>query len=776
VSADGNIARILTTLAVGLGGIVVGGALPDLTSVTGAVAGGAAALGVGVNFTHESLKSFYATVAERLRNAAAKGRLPENHDLARAIRKSHLNALQFLVDSIRDAARHDPTNYDEQLIERFCQAAATWIGGQVKQTEKTDFFVTAPIENALAEVHAFIEGSAKESPQQTLSELDRNAAVGALDEFRAALRDVDVDVPGAFKDWFDGKASESVVGWSAAAKAFFAEKLKTDERLRTVVFMDLLNRTISGIKDAEGRLNDVLTNLRNQAGVLTDRFNHLEDAIRSLSERGVKIDRGSLTDALLDVMTRTDFVKALHNRVGVEAPADAWAASRAANDVRDRIAELSGAFFGREAELAKLDAFVDTHTRGLAIVAAPAGGGKSALLARWLDRRRAGGDVIVRHFISSRFPGTTDPGEALRHLIAQLREIDAQAEAIPVELNELLDKLTARLRNPAKDERLIVIVDGLDELSSPLGPNETRRDVFVRTLADGVFVIVSGRAAKGETPLYLKQWQKHLDDVPVRRFDIQGLSVDDVLIWLEEITGHLDRAEMNSLASNLRKTTDGLPLFLRSVMEDFKVRLPRARSREERLALVASLPAPFSEYVAQELVTIQDDMGLNWTQSARMLFALLTKTRGPITAYEIEAMFSFRREAEPAFPPCPVLTGIDHRVGRWLSIRETSGSTVFAFAHPLLAAAFAEALADDALRAEDQLIEWMESAWRSEQSRRGLRRGADYALDWLPQHLWTLGKRETSKTAAALLSSPMFLKERRPERAGARRPPGQLGR
>src|ERR1700756_2393149 len=45
---------------------------------------------IGANFTHDGLRSGFAAVAERLRKAATKG-FPKNHDLARAIRQSHLD-------------------------------------------------------------------------------------------------------------------------------------------------------------------------------------------------------------------------------------------------------------------------------------------------------------------------------------------------------------------------------------------------------------------------------------------------------------------------------------------------------------------------------------------------------------------------------------------------------------------------------------------------------------------------------------------------------------
>lgn len=75
------------------------------------------------NVTQDTIKGSCVAIGHRLRNAASKQRLPENHDLARAIRKSHLNALEYILGGLEDAARRDPVAYDAPTIVQFCKRA-----------------------------------------------------------------------------------------------------------------------------------------------------------------------------------------------------------------------------------------------------------------------------------------------------------------------------------------------------------------------------------------------------------------------------------------------------------------------------------------------------------------------------------------------------------------------------------------------------------------------------------------------------------------------------
>ena len=755
-------ATAVAAITVGVGAVAIGAALaPSVAaiSVAGIVGGAAQGYGVGVlaDGTFEGIKGGCRAVVARLKASGTTRDLPPNHDLVRAARRAHLNGLSFVLEDLTATSRKNSGEFDTAAIQKLHKIGTRWIKRELADADRPGFLADATLVSETNATAKLIAESSADTVADTLSEIGQRAAEAALEEFRDALYGDGITLPQAFLDWFAGGTAAGGVGWVGAAQALFAETLKTDERVRTVVFQDLLKRTEEAASAAKARSDEVLTFLRDRHGELGDRFDRLEAGIATLTAREVVLQPDILRDALRQALVRKDFVAALDRRTSALAPDADWASSRTVQDVAFRMAELTGAFFGRADLLRRLDRSLEDD-RGLLVLAAPAGSGKSALLARWVQRRQACGDLVVRHFVSRALRGTNDHVDMLRHLVAQLRGIDdpdGAGQPVPYDDAQLLDILTARLSEPPPDgERLVVVLDGLDELEGCL------RDVFVRAnLAAGVHVVVSGRAGVDDHPPYLAQWETvGLGDVPRERFDLTPMDVGDVLLWLEEIIGHLGHAEMARIAGSLTRTTDGLPLFLRFVIEDLRLQLPDLPDSAAILAAVGDLPAPFSDYVREQLDGLRRDMGPAWSASVEMLFALLSRTRGPIGASEIEAVFRTARSGRSDAPDCPPLHGLDPRVLRWLSVRASDGEPSFAFPHPRLADAFAEALGDRADDAEDDLLDWMRRAWTETPSRHGRqsRPGADYALDYLPQHLLQLGDAEGLE-AARLLSSPTFL-------------------
>src|SRR5262245_37669013 len=94
-------------------------------------------------------------------------------------------------------------------------------------------------------------------------------------------------------------------------------------------------------------------------------------------------------------------------------------------DQIDKImAERTLHFFGREDQLAYLDAFVRDHERGILVLAAPGGFGKSCLLANWGLRREAQGGAVAYHLFNATAGRTVQRADAftgLRVQIAALR-------------------------------------------------------------------------------------------------------------------------------------------------------------------------------------------------------------------------------------------------------------------------------------------------------------------------------------------------------------------
>ena len=146
-------------------------------------------------------------------------------------------------------------------------------------------------------------------------------------------------------------------------------------------------------------------------------------------------------------------------------------------------------FTGREWLLAAVDRFLQAHDRGYFILEADAGLGKTAFLA-WLAQHRR----YIHHF-SELTPGQEGVGIALCNLAAQLslayelrpEGVLPSAATRPDYLYNLLKQAAHKRR---QDEKIVLIVDALDEAGTPLNQNVLG---LPATLPEGVYVIVSQR-------------------------------------------------------------------------------------------------------------------------------------------------------------------------------------------------------------------------------------------------------------------------------------------
>jgi len=132
-------------------------------------------------------------------------------------------------------------------------------------------------------------------------------------------------------------------------------------------------------------------------------------------------------------------------------------------------------FVGRAAVLARLDQLLvtDATDRWVLVTGGP-GMGKSAILAAWLRLRQAAGAVVPHHFIRRGEYDWDDPAKLVSSLVAQLeerfpdqREPEVDAQQHPAaRLVVLLARISAR-ELVHGSERLVVMIDGLDEYDPP---------------------------------------------------------------------------------------------------------------------------------------------------------------------------------------------------------------------------------------------------------------------------------------------------------------------
>lgn len=161
-------------------------------------------------------------------------------------------------------------------------------------------------------------------------------------------------------------------------------------------------------------------------------------------------------------------------------------------------------FQGREWLLREVDSFLDGHSHGYFVLEAEAGLGKTTFLA-WLARQRR----YPHHF--ARLGGGSDTSTALRNLAAQIIvEHDLADEVVdgilppaagtPNYFNKLLWKAAERRSSIERSNRLVIVVDGLDEAETPAAENPLG---LPHSLPNGVFFIISHRPGvrlRTETP------------------------------------------------------------------------------------------------------------------------------------------------------------------------------------------------------------------------------------------------------------------------------------
>src|SRR5262249_8663914 len=104
----------------------------------------------------------------------------------------------------------------------------------------------------------------------------------------------------------------------------------------------------------------------------------------------------------------------LHRRHRPNAP------SVTLDQIEGLIEQLTQQFFGRDDQLSALDRFVSANERGVIIVSAPAGLGKSALLANWGRRQERRGALVAWHFFNGTMHRTVQLTDALKGLLYQI--------------------------------------------------------------------------------------------------------------------------------------------------------------------------------------------------------------------------------------------------------------------------------------------------------------------------------------------------------------------
>lgn len=235
-------------------------------------------------------------------------------------------------------------------------------------------------------------------------------------------------------------------------------------------------------------------------------------------------------------------------------------------------------FGGRDDEITALTTWLaDTAAPPYMLFAAPAGRGKSALLAQWIhDLHREGDGIQVIFFPVSIRYRTNLAGVVFPVLATHLAKLHGEevGGSIPLTTEMWRGLVGEYLARPMPDgRRLLVVLDGLDEAADwRPGP-----DLFPLQPPPGLRVVASARlTTAAPTP---RAWLERLGwDIPrlATTPGLPPLSADGVAAVLQHVGFSLpDPTEHGFLVSELHRLSQGDPLLVRLYVDELRRGTPR---------------------------------------------------------------------------------------------------------------------------------------------------------------------------------------------------------
>ncbi|WP_445310735.1 SMEK domain-containing protein, partial [Microcoleus vaginatus] len=397
--------------------------------------------------------------------------------------------------------------------------------------------------------------------------------------------------------------------------------------------------------------------------------------------------------------------KLLEANFGEERKEPDW---EVVDKVEQIINEATELFVGGSEKLQKLDNFLADNSRGVMLVTAGAGFGKTSLLANWVDRERQGNRCFIAyHFFSQQYDKTRYIKSAYWNLLRQIYiYYELYHEQLPNEREELRNRLYNILkeRGARQDKPLVIVIDALDEIDAAAMPFSLP---FLTPLPQNVFVIVSARAEPEEEPKYLENWTEKSQNL-----HLKYLPREAIADWLRE-TGDGELAvfaEDTNFVTQLDEITQGFPLYLSYLIDELSHAVKQGIDLH---SILARTPKGFSLYVKQQFQQLANVAQIRQQPEVKELFALLSVALGVLSEDDIKELTNLDEWGLPALP---------WQATRWFSVQKG----FYSFAHPLLAQEFQSLLGRQAQQARDKLIEYC-ARWQE--------RSIPYALRHYAEHL-----------------------------------------
>ncbi|MEN9933832.1 MAG: hypothetical protein RLZZ387_411 [Chloroflexota bacterium] len=293
--------------------------------------------------------------------------------------------------------------------------------------------------------------------------------------------------------------------------------------------------------------------------------------------------------------------------------------------IEDLVAHHSQAFVGRVDALAAVMAFAAEPSPGALLIEAPAGFGKSALVARLISAAESGAwdgpaPLLLYYFVRQQGRANT-PVAFLQALNGQLLRHLGIDSGVPPDLHSLMSQLSQlwplATAEASAARPLLLLVDALDEQA---GGAATIAEALPAPLTPYAHIVVTARRDTGVSELVgLEHPLREARPLSLGAFD--AADVRALLVGLGADTA------LAGLADEVVALTRGEPLFVRFVCQELATEGERALGRLRR-----RVPKGVQEYFGQEIARLR---AAAKGKLAQDILGMLAVAAGGMTADEL---------------------------------------------------------------------------------------------------------------------------------------------
>ncbi|MDP2767728.1 MAG: DUF4062 domain-containing protein [Candidatus Methanoperedens sp.] len=214
-----------------------------------------------------------------------------------------------------------------------------------------------------------------------------------------------------------------------------------------------------------------------------------------------------------------------------------------------------------------LFSFVDSHDPVPCIVTGPPGSGKSAVLARFVEayRMQYPDALVIPHFVGASLRSTS-LRDMLERFCRELASRFAFPDEIPQALSDLRRIFRGFLARIPANERVILVIDGLDQLD-PIGRAHELGWLPLR-LPSNIRCILSVATDPGPPSPALDAMRSRVHyEIKIPLLSIESC-LDIAKVYLHRYAKKLDPLSINML---LEKTAARNPLYLQVALEELRI-------------------------------------------------------------------------------------------------------------------------------------------------------------------------------------------------------------